>query len=219
MSLLSTLKGYRARTTGDASGSVVDLSFELAGEMLPKDYRVALAAAIGALLPWSVDDEFFGIHPVRAPLTDAGFVLSRRSRLQLRAPASHTDEVSGLVGQPLLIGGATFTVGRVSVRPVTPFATLNAHLVIDPFGDEQAFMDDVGMQLEILEVKAEAMCGKASRIAGPQGEMSGFALVLHGLSAADSRRMQAIGLGPGRRFGCGLFVPHKIIELPDASPE
>jgi CRISPR-associated protein Cas6 len=40
-------------------------------------------------------------------------------------------------------------------------------------------------------------------------EIVGYSLMLHELSPDDSLRMQAIGLGKERKFGCGIFVPHK----------
>ena len=46
-------------------------------------------------------------------------------------------------------------------------------------------------------------------------EVLAYGLALHGLSPADSVRVQGEGLGPHRRLGCGIFVPHKAIAVPD----
>jgi hypothetical protein len=39
--------------------------------------------------------------------------------------------------------------------------------------------------------------------------IAGFSLMLHGLSVADSLRVQRAGIGPHRLLGCGIFVPHR----------
>lgn len=217
MSLLGALQGYRA--LGPATGAMIDVSFELTGRVLPADYSSALAEGVFACLPWAREDTLFGIHPLRAPLTDAGIVLSRRSRLQLRVPASRADEALRLSGAEIVFDTERLAIGRATARPVTAFSTLGAHLVVGDGGDEQAFVDQIGMQLEVLEVGAEIICGKPSTVSFGGRPQAGFAVVLHGLSDSHALRLQAIGLGPGRAYGCGVFVHHKIIDLPDVSPE
>lgn len=223
MSLYDTMQAFRRAESGAGAGragaTVVDLSFELDGTVLPQDYPRRIEAALLAELPWVADDAAFGVHRIRAPLTEAGYVLSKRSRLTVRIVESRVAELAALGGRRLDVGADGVTLGRATTRPVTPFPTLRAQLVVNAFADEQAFMDDVGMKLEVLGIRAEAMCGKPATIAGPDGPLAGFALVVHELGAEQSLRLQAIGLGPGRRLGCGLFVHHKIIDGLDASPE
>ena len=95
--------------------------------------------------------------------------------------------------------------------------------MVSRFSDEQAFVDEIGMQLEVLEVKAEMMCGRAVTLrdsaGGGERQVSGFSVVLHDLSIEHSLRLQAMGLGSSRQLGCGLFVHHKIIDGLDAYPE
>lgn len=221
MSLLATLKALEAARQRPDGGddAVVDFSFEIKGQSLPGDYPAGLEAAILESLPWAGNDPFFGIHPVNAPLTDAGYMLSRRSRLQLRAFASHAGELAELTGQELKFGDARVTIGAVTQRPVKPFATLRAQMVVNSLADEAAFIDDIGMQLEVLAIKGGVICGKAAAVNGQSGQLEGFAVVVHDLSPSHSLRLQTIGLGGARRLGCGLFVHHKIIEGPEAWPE
>jgi CRISPR-associated protein Cas6 len=218
MSLLTTLQGLQSATS-PAAREAVDLSFELGGDVLPADYPARLEAALLAAMPWAAEDPVLGIHPVRAPLTDAGYMLSRRARLTVRVLAVRAPEVEALGGRTLDLGASPLSIGRATTRPVTPFPTLRAPMVVNLFADEQAFLDDIGMQLEVLDIRGEAMCGRPAQVASGQGMLHGFSLVLHGLSAEHSLRLQTIGLGPGRRLGCGLFVHHKIIDGLDASPE
>jgi CRISPR-associated protein Cas6 len=223
MSLYSTMQEFRkaevAPGCGTSGTAIVDLSFELDGTVLPNDYPRRIEAALLAALPWAAEDAVLGVHRIRAPLTDAGYVLSKRSRLTVRTVESRVPEMLALSGCRLEIGADAVVLGRATSRPLAPFPTLRAQMVVNALADEQAFMDDVGMKLEVLGIRAEAMCGKPARIAGPEGPLTGFALVVHELGAEHSLRLQAIGLGPGRRLGCGLFVHHKIIDGLDASPE
>jgi CRISPR-associated protein Cas6 len=227
MSLLGTMQRLGkagVRPGGDAalaiSGmQVFDLSFELEGTVLPHDYPRRIEAALLGALPWAADDPVLGVHRVRAPLTEAGYLLSKRSRLTLRTVESRLQEMAALSGRSLEFGAAEVALGRATAKPVLPFPTLRAQMVVNGLADEQAFMDDIGMQLEVLGVKAEAMCGRPATIPGLAGTLSGFALVVHELRPEHSLRLQAIGLGPARRLGCGLFVHHKIIDGLDASPE
>lgn len=222
MSLLSTLQGLNA-SGALRSQATVDVSFEVGAAQLPEHYRFALADAVFRALPWMAREPLAGIHPVRAPLTEGGYVLSRRARLQLRVPAAAAEAATALSGAELDLGGVPLTVGAATLRPVTPFPTLRAALVVSRFADEQAFVDEVGMQLEVLEVKAEMMCGRVSTLRDLAGagdrQVSGFSVVLHGLSIEHSLRLQSLGLGASRSLGCGLFVHHKIIDGLDAYPE
>jgi hypothetical protein len=47
-------------------------------------------------------------------------------------------------------------------------------------------------------------------------EVSGYALALIGLSAADSLRVQGLGIGGERGLGWGVFVPAKAIDTTGA---
>lgn len=221
MSLLGTLQTLNA-SGGGADAPCVDVAFELRGDILPRDYAPLLKRAVLHALPWMEKDPLAGIHAVRAPLTDAGLVLSRRARLQLRVGAAQGDAASALSGKTLMVGDASLGIGAVTLKPVQPFATLRAAMVVSRFDDEQAFVDDVEMQLEVLDIKGEVICGKPATVSHgdrPMSNLSGFAVVVHGLSIPHSLRLQAVGLGAERMLGCGLFVHHKIIEGLDAYPE
>ena len=39
----------------------------------------------------------------------------------------------------------------------------------------------------------------------------GYAVEVHGLSAPDSIRLQSLGIGGRRRFGCGIFIPAREV--------
>jgi len=63
--------------------------------------------------------------------------------------------------------------------------------------------------LAALAINADFICGRRSSARGPYGELIGFSLMLTGLKAAESLRLQIAGLGPHRKLGFGIFVPHR----------
>lgn len=209
----------RAASAIESGPPTVDLAFALAGDRLPETYAFPLEAALLEALPWLGKDEACGIHAIRAPLTAFGLVLSRRSRLVLRIPAERVDDACRLVGRSLAIGDATLDIGAPSLKAIEPFATLQSWIVATGAADEQGFLDDVAIQLEMLGVRAKLICGRPETLDDGDRQVRGFGLVLHELSPAHSLLLQARGLGQARRLGCGVFVPHKIIEGLGADPD
>ena len=57
-----------------------------------------------------------------------------------------------------------------------------------------------------------AICGKTNTLKINHEKTSTRSLMLPGLSKQQSILIQDKGLGEGRIFGCGLFVPHKSID-------
>lgn len=199
--------------------AVVDVAFALSGGHLPRGYAFALDEALEGCLPWLADEPAAGVHPLRAAETEFGLVLARRTRLVLRVPASRVADAYALCGRRLELGDAVLTVGVAAERPVVPFATLRASMVASEAGDEAGFTDDVGAELERLGVRARLICGRRTVLDNGRRRLAGFALALHELSPSHSLRLQAHGLGPARRLGCGVFVHHKIIEGLGVEPD
>jgi len=53
----------------------------------------------------------------------------------------------------------------------------------------------------------------------PDGPVHTRSLMVADLTPDQSVHLQQIGLGPGRNFGCGIFVPHKGIKPVKADDE
>ncbi|MBS1189500.1 MAG: CRISPR-associated endonuclease Cas6 [Rhodocyclaceae bacterium] len=218
MSLMSTLRAAGA-VEKSMPAAMVDLSFALEGDSLPHHYPFALEAALLEALPWLAEEENFGVHPIRGPVTDFGLMLPRRAKLVLRLPAERVEAALALSGRSLAIGPESVRLGAAKPRPIEPFATLRAWNVATSAGDEQGFVEAVSFQLEVLGVKARLICDRPEILGDGVREIRGFGLVLHDLSPAHSLLVQARGLGPERRLGCGVFVHHKIIEGLGADPD
>lgn len=78
--------------------------------------------------------------------------------------------------------------------------------------DEIEFMKEVESALAEMGVEAKLICGQRLTLTNGERAINGYSLVLHDLSPEDSLRIQYSGLGEERQFGCGIFVPYKVIS-------
>jgi CRISPR-associated protein Cas6 len=206
---------------------VVDLSFSIRGSKIPADHGYALYAAISRVLPSIHGDEGAGIHPIRGQLVGGRqLALTATSRLVLRSPGSRIPDLIRLAGQRLALNGDQIVVGVPTVHALRPAATLRSRMVvIRGFMEPETFLEAVRRQMAERDISGSAALMRhraADALERRQGsrsdvvrrtfrihdkEVVGFALAVSELTAEDSIRLQELGLGGRRRFGCGLFVP------------
>lgn len=191
--------------------SMVDVSYALQGHALPRDHRHALAAALEALVPWLADPAQAGLHCINVV---AGLgptaLLSQRSRLALRVRRERVPELAPLAGATLDVGGHRLRLGDAPLlRELLPHGTLYAHLVASSSDDELDFLAAVEHELESLGVPCRPICGRRQVFDLDGAPLTGFSLMLDGLTPAGSLRLLEAGIGQHRRLGCGIFVPHK----------
>ena len=67
------------------------------------------------------------------------------------------------------------------------------------------------IRLDELGVAGKLICGKRVTVNDGQRSIHGYSLVLHDLKPEASLLLQYAGLGVDRQFGCGIFVPYKVI--------
>jgi CRISPR-associated protein Cas6 len=190
--------------------AMVDVAFALQGRDLPRDHRLLLARALADALPWLDDEPQAAVHPVNVVhgLAETA-LLSQRTRLLLRVPRQRVQALQPLAGLTLQVGASELRLGAPQQRELLPHATLYAHFVDAGAEDEAGFLDTVAAALQTLDAACHSVCGRAHSVRGPEGPLRGFSLMLHGLRAAASQRIQEHGLGGHRLMGCGVFVPHK----------
>lgn len=195
-----------------APAGSVDVAFELAGRHLQRDYAHCLLEAVAQQLPWFKQEPLAGIHPLKLVSgTDgaAPALLSRRTRLLLRVARASLSQTLALTGRELAIGQSRLQVGQGQARELLPHATLYAHQVCAADDDELQFINRAQAELDAMGVRYLLVCGKNQRRELNGQTLSAYSLMLHGLSPADSLRIQERGIGPHRQWGYGLFVPHK----------
>jgi CRISPR-associated protein Cas6 len=185
--------------------------FDLTGASLPAAYPFVLWAALTRHLPALQEDERISLVPLRTAESEHRHLLTKRTKLRLRVPSNFSDTASALCGAELDLSGTPLVLGTSRVRPLQPHPTLHAQLVTGD-RDETRFMTQVRAQLDALSIDARMICGLASTLSDCQQHFSGYSLVLHDLKPEASLRLQCAGMGEGRRFGCGVFVPYKAIS-------
>lgn len=186
------------------------MAFAIEGGTVPRDHAAALWRALAGALPWLDEDESIAIFPLRAGAVSGGqLAVNRRSRLVLRLPAARVRDALALSGAAIELGGTVVAVGKAMTRALIPHGTLYAHRVAAAGDDELAFMQAVASGLERLAIRRDFICGKRASVRGEQGEVAGYSLMLTGLRPAESVRVQTAGLGPHRKLGFGIFVPHR----------
>ncbi len=188
---------------------MVDVAFALRGGSIPADHGWNLFQLLRERLDWLAAEPDAGVHPIRGARAVAGEVyLGSRARLMLRLPRTRVEQSFALSGARLDLGDGV-EVGSAHVRPLFAHGTLYSQFVTTATPDEAGFQRDVSAALQGAGVGCKVVCGKMRRAQTQGAEIVGFSLMLHELSPEDSLRIQASGLGAGRKYGCGIFVPHK----------
>jgi CRISPR-associated protein Cas6 len=190
---------------------MIDMVFEISGETLPKSYPYALWDELARIIPQLGENESVGVIPLRMAESKEGMLLPKRAKLVLRLPLELTKVVSILTQRQLQVAGSEMQLGACKTRPIQHYPTLHAHLVTGA-EDEIAFVAEMESALAAMEVKASLICGQRHSLKDKAREIKGYSLVLHGLTPEGSLRVQYAGLGKERRFGCGIFVPYKVIS-------
>ncbi len=209
---------------------VVDIAFKVDCPTLPLDHAHALSTQVLRVLPWLADEPHAGIHLIHGAASGNGWYrpdysahellhLSRRTRMRLRVPGHRLDDAQRLIGQTLDIDGHPLTPGAVSVSRLSSLPTLFSRYVIDAGGaDENAFLEQAAAGLQAIGIPCrKLMAGISHTMQFPEGPLHTRSLMVAELDPEQSVRLQQQGLGEGRMFGCGLFLPHKGIKAVDDS--
>jgi CRISPR-associated protein Cas6 len=189
-----------------------DLAFPVAGDIIGRDYQAALYRALVQRLPWLEEERLAGVHPIRG-LTPCpgGMLIGGRTRLVLRVPEHRAEACAALEGAELEIP-ASLRLGRSSRRELLPYPVLHTRLAITGAQEELAFVNEVRDELVALGIDCDMVVGRRGELRlDADATLAGYSLMLHGLSPADALLAQQRGVGRERKFGCGLFVPHKSV--------
>lgn len=190
---------------------MIDVVFEISGGTLPAAYPYALWDELTRLVPQLAEIDNVGVVPLRTAESKEGMLIPKRAKLALRLPQTLAGAVSGLSQQQMIVAGCVLQLGASKPRAIQPHPTLHAQLVTGA-DDEVAFVAEIESALGAMEVKASLICGKRKALTDGERSIKGYSLVLHDLTEEGSLRVQYAGLGKERRFGCGIFMPHKVIS-------
>ena len=190
---------------------MIDLVFEISGGTLPIAYPYTLWDELVRLAPQLGEDENIGVIPLRMSRSNEGMLLPKRAKLVLRLPHALANVATGLAQKQMRVADSLIQLGSCKARPISHYPTLHAHLVTGA-DDEIAFMKEVESALAAMGVEAKLICGQRIALTNGERAIKGYSLVLHDLSPEDSLHVQYSGLDEERRFGCGIFVPYKVIS-------
>ena len=203
---------------------IVDVNFRIQCTHLPLDHAYDLSTAILDALPWAKDEELFGIHLIHGAESGNGWIRpsepsdfiypSRRTLFSLRTPKEHTEKVKQLAGRTIIVGDIPLELSKPSIRLLSKITTLfSRHMLAKNTEDEEAFLTEVVRLLEQKNIRPKKMMsGRETTLRLPQGNRIARSIMIDGIEVSESIRLQQEGLGPGRKVGCGIFLPHKGID-------
>jgi CRISPR-associated protein Cas6 len=211
---------------------IVDLAFRISCRCLPLDHAHALSQAILRALPWIEEKEDAGIHLIHGAESGHGWQrpedpdnevlhLSRRAKLTLRLPKQCIVAAKEMSGVTLEIDGYPMEVGQATVRPLSALTTLfSRYVVASETDDEDQLIRQTADKLTQMGISVpKLLCGKSHVFRLPNGRIFSRRLMVADLKIEDSVKLQQQGLGPHRKLGCGLFIPHKGIGPVNAEKE
>jgi len=206
---------------------VVDVVFSVDCRELPVDHAHSLSTAIRRAAPWISEEAEIGVHTVHvagsqngwerpAHGTETRLLLSKRTKLTIRAPKHAVDRLShDLCGAALDVDGCPLKIREARTRLLSKQGTLRARYVVAESVDEsdEAFLSRMARELGALGIRVRrALCGRTNLLMTPAGPIATRSLMLADLSPDESVLLQRRGLGPLRQMGCGIFIPHKGID-------
>lgn len=201
---------------------MIDVAFKIQCKTLPYDHACDLSKAITTKMPWLLEDKLIGIHTLHGPESGNGWVrsekeeifLSKRTRLVLRISRSDANKAKELEGENINVLGNNIKIGKSNTKTFLVVRDLICRCVLcDKEQDEEDFLLDIKKELFTHGVPIKkAICGKAKSITINGKNRFTRSLMIADLSKENSILLQDIGIGDGRIFGCGIFLPHKSID-------
>ncbi|CAA6805868.1 MAG: CRISPR-associated protein, Cas6-related protein [uncultured Thiotrichaceae bacterium] len=209
-----------------APDDVLDVSFAISCKRLPHDHAWLLYKAVENALPWFNEDAVSAIHPIHVAESSNGWmrpeddddqllIPSRRTRMNIRIPKTRLDDALKLTDTTLDIGGHSLTVGKAKEKPLMNASVIFSRYVLsDETEEENDFLQRMANEIHsVADFKVKKMlCGKSHRVKTGSGSEYTRHLMIADLDNDPAIRIQQYGLGGGRKFGCGVFVPHKGIK-------
>lgn len=197
----------------------LDLEFQVfSTSAIAVDHGYYVYAGLSRVLPDLHVANGIAVHPIRGrQIGDRMLQLLPWSSLKIRTPQEHVGVLVALSGKAIIIGDRTVRLGVPKVLMLEPAGSLRSRLVtIKGMLDAQAFGEALRRQLNAEEVgeKVQLTIGKRRTIRIRDKEVVGFEVVLEGLTANESIRIQENGLGGRRHMGCGVFVAGNVGRNP-----
>lgn len=192
---------------------MLDLAFPIVvTKPIPADHGYHLYAGLSRLLADVHAQNGIGVHPIRGRIGGPRLLETQPwSRVTIRTPEAGLTSLVKLAGQQIDLAGIVIRLGVPTIQALAAATTLRSRLVtIKGFVEPESFDEALRRQLADLSVSSEVIVtlGKRRTLRIKAREIVGYEVLLEGLSADESLRIQEQGLGGRRHMGCGIFVPH-----------
>jgi CRISPR-associated protein Cas6 len=201
----------------------IEARFPITGDTLPTDHAYLLYSALSHGVPeFHANEGGMRFSPINGESHKQGLIrVFSKSRLRVRFDADRIATVLPLAGQKLKVGEHAIRLGAPTVVSLEAASILTAPFVTFKNSDTpERFMEVAREKLNALNVAAEPgipLAEKGARAGEPRRrivhikgmKIVGYPLVVQGLTADESIRLQEQGLGGRTRIGCGFFVPHR----------
>jgi CRISPR-associated protein Cas6 len=141
------------------------------------------------------------------------WLIGGRTHLTLRIPETRVLDCAKLAGQKIDLNGEIM-LGKPHSRSLLAHPVIYSACVSTGDEEESGFVSYVRHVLDTLDIGGQEIVGKKRilQLDKDNGSVTGFSLMLAGLSLNDSIRVQQRGLGQHHSLGCGIFVPHRSIN-------
>ena len=185
---------------------MIDVAFRIECKTLPYDHACDLSNEITKNLPWLLDDQLTGIQTLHGPESGNGLIL--------RISRGDIDKVRELENIEINVLGNNIKIGKSTTKTFLIVRDLISRFVLcDKDETEEEFL--LGVKKELLNhgvsIK-KAICGKAKSLTINGKSKITRSLMIADLSKENSVLLQDTGVGTGRIYGCGIFLPHKSID-------
>ena len=204
------------------SSQMIDVAFHINCKILPYDHAYELSKAIINLLPWMKNTELSGIQTLHGPDSGNGWVrseneeifLSKRTRLVLRVPRADVIKTKSIEHKTINVLGSEIKIGKSSIKSFLVVRDLICRFVLcNDTQNEEEFLSAIRNELKNHNIFIKkAICGKTKSLTIDGNKKFTRSLMIADLSKENSILLQDLGVGEGRVFGCGIFLPHKSID-------
>ncbi|MBT7543516.1 MAG: type I-MYXAN CRISPR-associated protein Cas6/Cmx6 [Gammaproteobacteria bacterium] len=199
---------------------IIDVSFRVDCNKISADHAYDLFEAVSSKLPIINDIDNLAIHSVYGAESGAGWerpeteiYLSKRTRFCIRTPVEYAEKVFSLDKQTLKVGEYEMKLSKPNIKKLIITDTLFCRtVVVEHNKNEDEFLEDVKKSLNLMKINVKKMlCGKEHLIKTPKKILVGKTLLITDLGKLESIKIQELGIGLGKLYGCGIFLPHKSI--------
>lgn len=210
----------------------VELSFPLRGTPLPYDHGYLVHRAVAGIVPWVAEPAQVNLAlvPIRGSAHGGFLHLTSVSRLAFRLDSDDVERLQPLADRVLAVEAATLRLGRPTEHALRPVpGLLSPFVAVEHSRQSDAVLQTLKAEFVALDIRAVPALrlrhGREGASPAGQGRRSfdcpyaryvrqvggrsvvGWEVQVFGLAPAESVRLQERGVGPGRRYGCGVFVP------------